>query len=122
MSDAKHIRAVFEQYCANFTAGDFEATATLFAEDATVEDPIGSPVHRGRDAIRDFYKAGVGMADLELEGAVRVAGHEAAAAMLARPRGAKGVVIQTLDVMTFDDEGLITSMRAYWSDDSIVRE
>jgi hypothetical protein len=41
--------------------------------------------------------------------------------MLARPKGADGVHIETLDTMVFDDDGLITAMRAYWSNDTIVR-
>jgi steroid delta-isomerase len=112
--DAEHIRGVFERYCALFTAGDTEGVVALYAEDATVEDPIGSPVHRGRDAIRAFYEAGVGSVALELEGRPRVAGREGACGMLARPAGAD-VVIETLDTMIFDEAGLILQMRAYWS-------
>ena len=41
--------------------------------------------------------------------------------MIARPKNADGVYIETLDTMTFDDEGAITSMRAYWSPESSIR-
>ena len=119
---ADHIRNVFQRYVELVTRGDFQAVALLYAEDATVEDPIGAPLHRGRDAIREFYRASAGMVHLALEGRVRVAGREAAAAMVARPTGADGMVIETLDVMTFDDQGLVTSMRAFWSPDTIYRD
>ncbi|HVN83229.1 MAG TPA: nuclear transport factor 2 family protein [Candidatus Binatia bacterium] len=119
---AEHIRNVFQRYVELVTRGDFEAVALLYTEGATVEDPVGSEPKRGRDAIREFYRASAGMVDLQLEGRVRVAGREAAAAMIARPTTAKGMVIETLDVMTFDDDGRITSMRAYWSPDTIYRE
>lgn len=119
---ADHIRNVFQRYIELVTRGDFESVALLYAPDATVEDPIGSPLHRGRDAIREFYRASAGMVHLALEGRVRVAGREAAGAMIARPTGADGMVIEILDVMTFDDQGLITSMRAFWSPDTIYRE
>jgi steroid delta-isomerase len=122
MVTAAHIREVFRKYCELLSAGDSDAIAALYAADATVEDPIGSPVHRGRDAIRAFYAASAGITDLELEGPVRVAGCEGAAAMIARPKGADGVHIETLDTMVFGDDGLITSMRAYWSNDTIVRQ
>ncbi|HTO59155.1 MAG TPA: nuclear transport factor 2 family protein [Pseudomonadales bacterium] len=118
----EHIRNVFQRYVDLVTSGDFEAVAGLYAEDATVEDPIGSELKRGRDAIREFYRVSSGMVDLKLEGRVRVAGREAAAAMIARPTAAAGMVIETLDVMTFNDDGLITSMRAFWSPDTIYRE
>jgi steroid delta-isomerase len=119
---AEHIRSVFQRYVELVTAGDFEAIARLYAEDATVEDPIGSEPHRGRAAIREFYRASVGRVRLALDGRVRVAGREAAGAMVAHPTGADGMVVDTTDVMTFDDSGLITSMRAYWSADTIRRE
>ena len=119
---ADHIRNVFQRYVELVTRGDCGAVALLYAEDATVEDPLGSPLHRGRDAIREFYRTSAGMVHLELEGRVRVAGREAAAAMIARPTGADGMVIEIVDVMTFNDQGLVTSMRAYWSPDTIYRE
>ncbi len=119
---AGHIRGVFQRYVQLVTRGDFEAVALLYAEDATVEDPVGTAPHRGRAAIREFYRASAGRVRLELEGRVRVAGREGAAAMIARPTGAEGTVVDTIDVMTFDDEGQIMSMRAFWSPDTIYRE
>jgi steroid delta-isomerase len=59
---------------------------------------------------------------MELEGRVRTAGLEAACAMRAIPIDADGVVIETLDVMSFDEQGRITRMRAYWSPDTIRQE
>jgi steroid delta-isomerase len=119
---ADHIRDVFQRYCDLLTRGEFEAITLLYAENATVEDPVGSEPRRGREAIRAFYRNSVGKVRLELEGRVRVAGKEGAAAMIARPTGAANMVIETLDVMAFDDEGRITSMRAYWSPETIYRE
>jgi steroid delta-isomerase len=122
MVTAEHIRAVFARYCELVTRSDCDAIALLYAPDATVEDPVGSPPHRGREAIREFYRASAGAVRLELEGRVRVAGNAGAAAMIARPTADPSLRIETLDVMTFDDAGLVTSMRAYWSADTMVRE
>lgn len=119
---AEHVRNVFQRYCDLVTAGDFDGIANLYAEDATVEDPVGSAPHRGRDAIRAFYRASAGAVRLELEGRVRSAGNEAAAAMVARPATDPSLRVETLDVMVFRDDGLIASMRAYWSADTIHRE
>jgi steroid delta-isomerase len=119
---AEHIRTVFQRYVDLVSAGDYEATTELYAEDASVEDPVGSPAHVGHDAIRAFYKASAGSIRLALEGAVRTAGIEGACAMVARPKGADGVRIETLDTMVFDDDGRIASMRAYWSPDTIHQE
>lgn len=119
---AEHIRHVFQRYCELVTAGDFAAIAALYAPDATIEDPIGSTPHRGRDAIRAFYEASAGAVRLELEGRVRTAGNEGAAAMVARPAADPSLRVETLDVMTFRDDGLITAMRAYWSADTIHKD
>jgi steroid delta-isomerase len=119
---AEHVRHVFQRYCELVTAGDFEAIALLYAENATVEDPVGSTPHRGRAAIREFYRASSGAVRLELEGRVRSAGNEGAAAMVARPAADPSMRVETLDVMTFGDDGLVTSMRAYWSPDTIHRD
>jgi steroid delta-isomerase len=116
-----HVCQVFARYCELVTSGDFEAIALLYAEDATVEDPVGSEPHRGRAAIREFYRASAGGVRLELEGRVRAAGSEGAAAMVAYPKVDPSMRIETLDVMTFGEDGLITSMRAYWSPDTIHR-
>lgn len=119
---AEHVRNVFQRYCELVTAGDFDAIANLYAEDATVEDPVGSTPHRGRDAIREFYRASAGAVRLELEGRVRSAGNEGAAAMIARPSADPALRVETLDVMVFRDDGLIASMRAYWSADTIHKD
>ena len=119
---AEHVRSVFQRYCDLVTAGDFDAIANLYAEDATVEDPVGSAPHRGREAIREFYRASAGAVRLELEGRVRSAGNEGAAAMIARPSADPALRVETLDVMVFRDDGLIASMRAYWSADTIHKD
>lgn len=118
----EHIRSVLQRYVELMTAGDHAALVALYADDATIEDPVGSTPRRGRAEIAELYRNAAGRVRLELEGRVRVAGTSAAAAMIARPAGMEGMVVETVDVMTFDDDGLITSMRAYWSPDTIYPE
>lgn len=118
----QHIRDVFARYCDLLTAGDFEAIAMLYAPDGTVEDPIGATQHVGRDAIREFYRSTAGTATLRLDGPVRPAGNEGAAALIATPIGAPNMRVEIIDVMSFNYDGLITSMRAYWSADTIFTE
>jgi steroid delta-isomerase len=91
----------------------------LYADDATVEDPVGSEPRRGRAAIAELYRNTAGKVRLELDGRVRVADRCAAAPMLGHLHGMAGMVVEIVDVMTFNDDGLITSMRAYWSPDTI---
>ena len=124
---AAHIRDVFARYAAAHTAGDVDAIVALFAPDAVVRDPVNAPEHRGQDALRRFFADGItasgGPVEMTLEGAVRVAGNEGAAALIVRTVSAQPVYrVETLDVMTFGPDGLITSMVAYWGPDSFSAE
>ena len=82
MVDAAKIRAVYDRYPALMTKGDVDAIVALYADDATIEDPIGSEIRSGRAAIREFYEASAGTVTIRLTGPVRVAGCEAATPMV----------------------------------------
>jgi steroid delta-isomerase len=116
MSD--EIRATVERYAAVFSAGDREGYLDLFADDATLEDPVGGEVHRGKEALGAFFDTTRAMTptiELRITGPVRVAGREAAFPGEARPTiGEDQMVIPIVDTMRFDDEGRITELRAYW--------
>lgn len=124
---ADHIRQVFAHYGALQSAGDVEGILTLFADDAVVRDPVNAPAHHGKAALRAFFEAGFaasgGVNEMKLEGAVRIAGNQAAAAYVVRTVRSKPVYrVDTLDVMTFDDAGLITEMLAYWGPENFTQE
>jgi steroid delta-isomerase len=116
MATTEQIRSVCEQYIASVAEGDFATIAGLYAEDADVEDPIGSDAHVGRAAIRAFYESvsAPGMA-AEMIGTVNVVGNVAAFHFRISADG--NTIVEPIDTMTFDDDGKITSMRAYWSFD-----
>ena len=117
-ADAATIRSVVDAYTRAFGAGDQEAYVSLFAPDAWVEDPVGTPRHEGHDAIATFFTQMRNMAEsieLRLTGPVRAVAGECAFPMQARPTmGGTTMVIDIIDVMTFDDDGKITTMRAFW--------
>lgn len=122
MADADAIRKTVHTYSERFT-DDRDGWLALFADDATVEDPIGSDVHVGKDAIGAFWDMSHGLADrvtLTPSDYVKVAGNEAAFAMDARMEMGDTVNgMGIIDVMTFDDDAKITSQRAYWSFDDM---
>ena len=67
-SPEQMVRAV-QTYVEAFDKADPEMVVGLFAPDATVEDPVGTPPHVGHDAIRAFYAASMQTgAKLHLEG------------------------------------------------------
>ncbi len=117
-ADAATIRRTVDAYCAAFSRRDRDAYVGLFAEDAWIEDPVGSPRLEGPEAIGGFFDQSSGMADsieLRQTGPVRVAAGECAFPMQARPEiGGTTFVVDIIDVMTFTDDGRITTMRAFW--------
>jgi steroid delta-isomerase len=117
-ADAATIRSTVEAYCAAFTARDRDAYVDLFTPDAWIEDPVGSPRRDGHDGIGAFFDESSAMADsieLRQTGPVRVAAGECAFPMQARPViGGATLVVDIIDVMTFDDAGKIATMRAFW--------
>lgn len=108
-------------YLDTVAGGSADDVAALYAEDATVEDPVGGgEVHIGRKAIAGFYKVmeGGGAITTELL-SFRAGGHEAAFVFAITVGGA--MRIEPIDVMSFNSDGLITSMKAYWGPQNITQ-
>jgi steroid Delta-isomerase len=103
-------------YIALIANGSVDDLVELYADDATLEDPVGGEVHVGRQAIRGFYSA-IENVDRECElVSLRVAGNEAAFQFrLTVTAGDSKMRIEPIDVMVFDDDGKVTAMKAYWS-------
>ncbi len=118
MATADQIKATIASYLDHFSAGDTEAWVGLFADDARVEDPVGSPVIEGREAIAAFFEMSQSLGDsitLVPTGPVRVAGTEAAWPMHAVTTvGDDKLVVEIIDAVVLDDDAKITSLRAFW--------
>ena len=101
--------------------GQPDEVAALYADDATVEDPVGGEVHIGRQAIRGFYGA-IENAKAQTEViTLRVLGNEAAFHWtLSLDFGGSGMRIDILSTMTFDEDGKIATMKAYWGQDNVT--
>lgn len=119
MATEAKIKDTVQRYLSTFSAGDREGWLDLFAPDATLEDPVGSDVCKGREEIGAFWDRSRSMADgitLRLVQGPGGSDDEAAFAMEAHAEiGGNAMVIPTIDVMSFDDDGLITAQRAFWS-------
>lgn len=116
MPDPAKMEAAVHAYVAAFEAGSADQVAALYAEDATVEDPIGAPIHHGRDAVRAFYAESMKTgAKLKLEGPVRVVGDYAVfpfSVNLDFDGGPKR--IDVIDTFRFNEANEVIEMRAYW--------
>jgi steroid delta-isomerase len=104
-------------YIEAFDKADLDMIRNLFATDATVEDPVGTPIHQGTEAIATFYKSAFDMGvKLELNGKPRCAGNSVAFNFDVVMTGMK---ISPIDVFELNTEGKVQSMRAYWSADNM---
>jgi steroid delta-isomerase len=97
--------------------GSADDIAALYAADATLEDPVGGDALHGRDAIRAFYATIEDLAMTTALHTIRTCGGQAAFHFRVETDTGAGIAtMEPIEVMTFDDDGLITSMRAWWSD------
>lgn len=112
----EQMEAAVHTYVEAFEKGDAALAASIFAEDAVIEDPIGTPLKVGQAAILQFYTESMATgAKLVLQGPVRVATAHAAFAMQVRLNwGGKDMAIDVIDTFAFDEAGKVKLMQAYF--------
>ncbi|MEV0668822.1 nuclear transport factor 2 family protein [Mycobacterium sp. NPDC050441] len=111
-----HIADVVRRYVSLLATGSADDLLELFAEHATVEDPVGSAVRTGRGEIREFFSTLESM-DRQTELVLlRVVGNESAFSFtITFNVGDTPMRLQPIDTMTFNDDGQITSVRSYFA-------
>jgi steroid delta-isomerase len=115
--------ATVNRYLELVAVGKVDDVTALYASDATLEDPVGGEVHIGHTAIRGFYGALPPKAETQIV-TLRALGHEAAflwSLSIDFGEGSGGMRIEIISVMTFDDEGKIASMKAYWGPENVTQ-
>ena len=122
MATPEQMLAAVHAYVAAFEAGDPEMAVAIFAEDATVEDPVGTQLKCGHDEIRAFYQASMATgAKLVLDGPVRVAdGHAAFAFHVPLHFDGKDMEIHVIDTFAFNPDGKVKEMRAFFGPGNMI--
>jgi hypothetical protein len=114
-------------------AGNKEAWLALYADNAVLADPVGaSPFdpsgagHCGKAAIEAFWDAVIGPAKLVLTAHKRCpSGASACAVPITAVNDLGNGIKTTIDMIAVyevNDAGKITSMKAYWSWDSMASQ
>jgi len=113
----EQVEETVRRYLGLVSNGTADEIAAMYAEDAVLEDPVGSEPNRGREAIHAFYSAIKGMkVSAELQ-SIRTCGGEAAFTFhIETDTGSGIVVLEPFENMAIGEDGLITSMRAWWND------
>ncbi len=113
----KEMANFVETYISTYNKKDIDTMLGFYAENATMEDPVGAGLHSGEEAIRRLYQYGFDIdINLELEGAIRTAANYAIFPMCAKTESGK---LQIIDLFEFDTDGKISSMKAYWSEENL---
>lgn len=115
MPSTAQIIAAVAEYVSLLGKGTGKEIGALYDESAILEDPVGGPVRHGRADITAFYSALDSVTTTAELITARISGNSAAFIMrVVTTLPDQVVTIEPIDVMTFNDDGLITSMRAYW--------
>jgi steroid delta-isomerase len=112
-------RRLLDRYFAAITSLQPERIAACFRSDGELEDPIGTPVRRGRDEIREYWRRGLcsvaAAVEIDVLAALAaggsVAGHWQ---MTARSRAGVIARAEGIDVLRLDEAGLIRRAEGYW--------
>jgi steroid delta-isomerase len=122
MPSPEAMRATLRRYIELVRANDVEGLLGLFADGISVEDPVDGPPGShvvGGDAVAAFFRKGFARsrpAPTPSGPIVTTGGREAAMPFTLRLElGGVAHEIDVVDVMTFDDDGRITRLRAYWN-------
>ena len=122
MPKAEEMRARMVRYLEAVAAQDVAAVIALCADSISVEDPVGGPPGThvvGREEVRQFFETGFASSHPRprREGPiVTTAGDEAAMAFtLFLDINGEAREIDVIDVMRFDEEHRIVSLRAFWN-------
>lgn len=110
-------KGIVDRYVEAFDKGDETIIRDIYADDAVLEDPVGSDVKQGIEAIVEFYRQGFASgAKLKLTQPVRVAGNTVAFAF---DVVLDDMTISPIDVFEINGDGKIQSMKAYWGPENI---
>ena len=113
------LQDAIRMYIEAFEKDDLSIIRKLYAEDATLEDPVGSPARHGIEEIIKFYKRPFEMGmKLKLNGKPRCAGNSVAFSF---DGVLKGMTISPIDVFGLNADGKVQHMRAYWGPENMTK-
>jgi steroid delta-isomerase len=123
MADKNEVRALLERYCAAMSEGRREDWLDCFADDAVQEDPVGSPVNVGREAIGKFFDGNEIPVTLSVTDDPLVVGNEVLAffTVVAEMEGGRMRLPRIIDNIVLTEDGKhFQSLRAFFDYGELV--
>jgi steroid delta-isomerase len=117
MPTPEQMQAVIDSYTKAWANKDRDAYVGLFADDAELTDPIGTPTRRGQAEIGAFFDEMHGLSEsitMEVTRSHFCADEIAMVFTIHARSGAGGIAIDAVDIFKIDDAGKVSSFKAYW--------
>ena len=118
------VREALEKYTQAWSNKDKTLLLSIFAADASVADPAGTPEFRGHDGIARFWEAAHDgskrQLTMKLE-EIRACGSEGIlrfTIQIRLPEKNQGLDLSVIEYMALNDEGKIQTLRAFWDEKS----
>ena len=122
---AEETKAVIESYIRAWQTNDKQLLLSLFAEDASWEDPVGSPAFVGLEGVARFWD----FAHVDESRTLTPVPHQIIACgnegvlnftMQVRiPTTNQGLDLAVIDQFVLNDQGRIKSAKAYWDEQCV---
>jgi steroid Delta-isomerase len=113
-------RQTLESYLRAWATNDRELLLSTFAEDAKIEDPVGTPPfvgHEGLGRFWDFAHAAEGRSLTPVLEEIRACGDQAVMRFVMQVRDAQnnlGLDLSIVEHASFAPDGRIAYLRAFW--------
>ncbi len=124
MPSPEVMRNALLRYLERVEKNDVEGVLSLFADSVSVEDPVGGPPGThvvGIEKVASFFRKGFQRSEprpSRTGPVVTTGGNEAAVPFTLRLKIGDGIQeLDVVDVVQFDEDGCITSLRAFWNFD-----
>lgn len=115
----------FAEHCRTWNAGDREGWLALFADDVTMDDPVGVPTKHGRAALETTWARSnrPGRAWRLAPRRVVECGDELAVDLLNHGTiDGTAVTVESIEIWRVDAAGLVAAVRVYFQPDASVND
>jgi hypothetical protein len=117
-------RLAVERHCEYWNARNQQLWSALFADEVVFEDPVGAPPKHGPEAVRGSWERSLTPGREWRLVPERIFAAEYEAAVVMRNEGnlhGRSVLVESLEIWRVRDDGLVTSVRAFFEPDPTVQ-